>query len=567
MKLILRFSILLLLIGNAAYAQTGCAPAQAYLEFHANNIRTMLSPGGGFFYDPVNYNAGFQVPYSPGSPSNPATIFASGLWLGGLDPAGNLKLAAATYISDNTNDYSPGPLDAIEGITNPLNCSHYDKIWSVSQEEILQHLADFQDNGVIDNPIPAIFAWPGMDNPLFEQYNGFSLPDNSQGMAPFFDVDNDAVYSPAAGDYPFVFGLENIPAQIAWYVFNDAGAAHTNTQGASLQMEVQVTAYAYSCDDIPELNNALFLKLKLINRSVEDIDSLYLGFWTDFDLGCYEDDYVGCNPELNSYFAYNADNADTDCQGIPGYGQNPPVQAITFLNHPLSGFRQFYNNAFIDTLLPISDPVYPLDFYQYLSGSWADGLPHTSGGLGYNPGSTDITPWAFPDNPNDPDGWSMSNENAFTNINDTRGLGITYLDKMQPGAIEEIDLCLSYHRESGSDYLANVNVMETEVATLKNLYETGFGSVCLVSKEPILHNDQDITLFPNPADESMTIRSANDKILSYQIADMNGRVLLEQTGLSAKEVPVATDNILQGVYQVLVTFENGIYVIPLAVIR
>jgi hypothetical protein len=567
MKLKLRFLILLIISGNAAFSQTQCAPAQAYLAFNANNIRTFLSPNGSFCYDPTSFEAGFEVPYSPGNPSNPATIFASGLWLGGLDPAGNLKLAASTYNSPESFDFSPGPLDAIEGTTNQNNCSDFDKIWSVSQGEILQHLADCQDNGIIDNPIPAIFAWPGLNNPLFEQYNGFPLPDNNQGMAPFFDTDSDNVYSPAAGDYPIVFGLENIPDQIAWYVFNDAGAAHSNTLGNIMQMEVQVTAYAYNCDDIPELNNALFLRLRLINRAVEDIDSLYLGFWTDFDLGCYEDDYVGCNPELNTYFAYNADNADNNCMGIPGYGENPPVQAITFLDRPMDGFRQYYNFSLIDIINPIPDPTSPPDYYRYLSGSWPDGTLLTTGGLGYNPGSTDITSWVFPDNPNDPAGWSMYSVDSVFGANDVRGLGITYLDKMEPGAIEELDLCLSYHRETGSDHLSNVNVMETEVALLKNLYSTGFNTACLVSKEPILHYDHDIIIFPNPADASVIIRSASDKILSYQISDMQGRVVIGQTGLSAKEVPVDIDKIVQGIYQVQVTIENGIYVIPLAVIR
>lgn len=560
MKKSLLLLSLFFLMNTGIFAQTECGPAQSFLDFNANNIRAFLSPNGGFFNNPFDFSSGFQVPYSPDSISNPGSIYASGLWLGGVDPAGNLKTAVATY----TRDYSPGPLDAIEGTTNPENCSHYDKIWVVNQSEILAHLADFQDNGVIDDPIPAIFSWPGLGNPSFLEYNGFELPATNQQMAWFFDSDDNGNYDPAAGDYPMVEGLSNIPAKIAWYVINDAGAIHTGSQGNPIQMEVQVTTYAYVCNAVPELNNALFLSLKMINRAVEDIDSLYMGFWSDFDLGCYQDDYVGCNPELNTFFTYNSDNDDANCQGVPGYGENPPVQAITYLNKPLSGFRHYYNANF-SGIPAISDPETSLEYYNYLTGTWKDGKPMTQGGIGYNPGSTDYTNWSFPDNPQQTDGWSMYN--MSTQPGDFRALGVANLDILQPGGIQVVDLCLSYHREQGLDNLQNVDVMETEVASLKNLYENGFSTACLVSKEPILHNDQEISLFPNPASAMVTIRSGRDKILAYSISDMQGKAIFHQSNIDKKEVSVTTGSLAQGIYQVAVILESGVYSTPLVIVR
>lgn len=38
-----------------------------------------------------------------------------------------------------------------------------------------------------------------------------------------------------------------------------------------------------------------FQRYKLINRATEGIKETYFAMWADPDLGCYTDDYIGCD--------------------------------------------------------------------------------------------------------------------------------------------------------------------------------------------------------------------------------------------------------------------------------
>ena len=85
-------------------------------------------------------------------------------WICGLDPAGNLR-AACEMDDQFVSDWKPG----IRGIDNSA------KVWKVTKEQITSHLADYEDNGVIDDPIAEIFSWPGTENPFSQLFNGFDI--------------------------------------------------------------------------------------------------------------------------------------------------------------------------------------------------------------------------------------------------------------------------------------------------------------------------------------------------------------------------------------------------------
>ena len=120
--------------------------------------------------------------------------------------------------------------------------------------------------------------------------------------------------------------------------------------------------------------------------------------WVDFDLGCFSDDQVGSSPERNTFFVYNETNMDGPCQqGVPSYGENPPVQAVTILSKPINYFSNPTNSAEPLSNFMVADASIPAgnfntadETFSFLSGSWADGTPLTQGGNGYNPGSTNI---------------------------------------------------------------------------------------------------------------------------------------------------------------------------------
>jgi hypothetical protein len=439
---------------------------------HANEVRALLTNSGANY---IGEDGGFFVPFSSGSPVN--AIFANGFLAGGIDPAANLLFSGVFYGPLNgQSDFSAGPLDE-NGETSPGQCANWDRFWTVYGYQVEAHIADFAGDGDIDDPIAAIYEWPGKGNPHFEDVFGFPLPDTDEGLAPFFDKDNDGLYDPDKGDYPLPENVELIPGQISWCIFNDNGAANTVLQGNPLGVEVQLTNYAFSCDENELINRTVFASYKVINRSLVDIDSFYVGLFTDFDLGCYEDDYLGCIPGRNTCYSYNQDNLDEDCSGVQGYGNNPPVQAITFLNQPLSHFGAFGNGSVGPPLPPgTTDPMIAVEGYRYLTGHWRDGIPYTVGGDGYDLGSTEVTPWLFPDDPNDPDGWSMLSE--FLNPADRRGISSVKLGMFPAGASTTLDIAASFHRQPGSDFLENITFMDQQIDQLQQYYDAGFDFSC-----------------------------------------------------------------------------------------
>jgi hypothetical protein len=135
-----------------------------------------------------------------------------------------------------------------------------------------------------------------------------------------------------------------------------------------------------------------------------------MGFFTDPDLGCSDDDYVGVLPASNSFYVYNQDDVDgqpgSSCAGgVSTYGNKIPVESITMLNHRLDFSTQHNRSGAASNLST------PIEYYSYLKGLVCQGELPTVGGTGCNPGSVDFTHYVFPDNPSDPQGWSMCTEN------------------------------------------------------------------------------------------------------------------------------------------------------------
>src|SRR5690625_7882339 len=75
-------------------------------------------------------------------------------------------------------------------------------------------------------------------------------------------------YDPLDGDYPIIeirgCPVPQYPDEMIFWIYNDAGSIHTQTQGHPIQMEVQVQAFAYATND--EVNNMTFQRYKLINQ-------------------------------------------------------------------------------------------------------------------------------------------------------------------------------------------------------------------------------------------------------------------------------------------------------------
>ncbi|MEM9918534.1 MAG: hypothetical protein AAF990_10585 [Bacteroidota bacterium] len=441
-----------------ASLRTDCAQATAQVDQAINNVRARLLTGGDTWWD-GDSNGRYVVPkVDPSSGQEErSSIFAGAVWIGGVDDAGVLKIAAQTYgSSQGQTDFWPGPLTD-EGFVDANTCVDWDRFFKVLGTEIDQHLANyelFKSQGIDYDPdlIPdGVKYWPGRGNVYFAEKYGFDLPDNVQGLGAFFEVEANDVYEPEKGEFPIIeiAGCDDYvyPDEMYYWIYNDAGGIHTESEGQEIRMEIQVQAFAYATND--EINNMTFQRYKLINRAVASIDSTFFAMWVDPDLGCYTDDYIGCDSSRSFAYIYNEDVQDgqsgCDCpQNVPTYCTEIPALGIDYFRGPRDEFFEelgmssfmYYNNPVISGLPGTTDPQTAVEFYRYLTGHWRDGTPLTKGGSGYDVASTDYTRYAFTGEPDDVNAWSMCSEGL--QFGDRRTLQATGPFRLDPGAVNEL---------------------------------------------------------------------------------------------------------------------------------
>ncbi len=434
-----------------------CDNAIAQVDQAINNVRARLTTGGDVWWNSTDGR--YIVPKVPAGVPEVSSIYAGAVWLGGVDPAGNLKVAAQTFgRSGGTFDYYPGPLNPETGRTSQDICAKWDRFFVVKGESVQQHLRNWQKaqrDGVAYNSkdIPRdIKGWPARGNQFFFEVHRFELPNTSQGLAGFWDQDGDGLYNPEKGDFPVIeirgcTDKPQFPDEMIFWIYNDAGGAHAESRGDAIQMEVQVQAFSYATND--EVNDMTFQRYKLINRAVESIDSTFFAIWVDPDLGCSTDDYVGCDTTRSLAFIYNEDALDgqTGCAcpgGVTTYCDEVPLLGVDYFRGPLDengeeiGMSSFtyYNNAGVGGPPPgTTDPSTAQEYYNYLSGSWRDGTPFTYGNDAYQEASFPIR-YAFTERPNDINGWSMCS--AGLPFGDRRTIQASGPFRLDPGAVNEL---------------------------------------------------------------------------------------------------------------------------------
>ena len=71
-------------------------------------------------------------------------------------------------------------------------------------------------------------------------FGGFDLPFTNQGLAGFFDADENGEYNPLKGDYPSIeirgCALDKYPDEMIFWIYNDQAGAepHGNTNGRAI---------------------------------------------------------------------------------------------------------------------------------------------------------------------------------------------------------------------------------------------------------------------------------------------------------------------------------------------
>lgn len=527
---------------------------QNAVEIRNNNLRVFLKSNGALL--PSSGIHGFD--YEQNGEFIPLIHF-TGLWLGAKDEGGNLRFAHTQQ-------------GGRPGLWNTT--SEFQKVWQVNASQIAALRQDFEDDGVIDDPVAEIFAWPGRGNPHFFDYNGFELPpDNTAGLAPFWDENGDGLYDPNDGDYPVlaIRGCEApiIPTQMNWVAF-------TVLENTDHPLEISLNVFYFDCEEANPLQESIFTHYKVIDRAAAGTPALpevRWGHFTDGDLGCPLDDYVGIFPERSAAYFYNADNQDEDCVIVQGFGANPPALGIDIYRGPIgsslqeqpqSGGITFFNPSFGSFPPGATDPNLATEYFNYLQGKWRDGSPLTVGGIGY--GGSEPAAFAFPGLPEQENGWTEWE--AGNGEGDRRVLLNFEPFELVPGAVNELIAGYTVHSD-GTDNLDQAAGLRDQLDVLQAYFDH-----CLQSNSDIpelppctplmtatrpLAQEINLDIAPNPARDVVQVIT-DVSILSIELFDARGRMVS-----SSGEAEIALGHLPRGLYFIHIRTRQGIAVRKLIV--
>ena len=578
-----------------------CTPAtgKKFLEF--NNVSALIETGGSMWQDRSRNDAAYEVPKG----SNETVIYAGTLWMGGTDPNNQLRIAALTFRSGN--DFWAGPLSVDGGGSFDVNqgtldwgfadispevCMEYDNFYITERQEIELFNAwyecsnDPNCDASIEYPDystpSSILQWPGNFNVDLDYTQSYDF-----NLAPFYDRNSDGIYNPADGDYPWYDLTNQIDCRTSrrvtlygdynmWWVFNDKGNIHTETSGDPIGMEIKAQAFAFATND--EVNSMTFYNYELINRSYYTLNNTYFAVWVDSDIGCSEDDYVGCDVERGLSYQYNADANDDGCQyAIQGY---PPAVGVDFfegpyqdndgLDNPLTtdvssaknlngipykGLGIGYGDGVIDnerfgmkrfvyfdrTLNSTiyGDPQTGVDFYNYMLGFWRDNTPFVYGGTGNasDANATSIlTNYCFPGD-SDPLNWGTVSAGGGSSVpfdfwseqyptgpgstpnpqGDRRFVQAAGPFVLEPGALNNITTGVVYARAQSPDPFQSVELVRKADDKAQALFDNCF-RILNGPDSPemsIQELDKELILYLNKTSQVESYEEVDPIILSY----------------------------------------------------
>lgn len=564
--------------GDLGGKGANCSPATARYIMEFNDVSALIEQGGSMWQNRATSVSAYEVPLGSGL----KVIYAGALWMGGKDINGQLKLAGLTFRTGN--DFWPGPLSVNIGSGNydpssPVGpeavrdygqatidadqCLAYDKFYLIRKSEVINYSswwaacqgpnADQTICDAIEKPsnevLERIFSWPA---------HGDQSRGQDYWLAPFYDNPDgasgvDGVYDPEDGDTPWyddILNRDDIECgidrrislfgdQTLWWVFNDTGNNHGESNGDPIGMEIRAQAFAFATND--EVNRMTFYNYEMINRGTQTLEDTYFAQYIDSDVGYAADDYTGCDVSRGLGYMYNGDNFDENNGGNLGYGDNPPAVGCDFFEGPYqdadgmdnpgpyfdvntntwitpsvataiadngivySGIGVGYSDGIVDNerygmrlftyytngaAPAVSDPNSANQFYNYMSGFWADGQQMIFGGTGYpnSPGGTpQPSTYMFPGD-SDPlhwatggvsMGWDWSEVDTDGGGNGTAPGDRRFVQSagpftLQPGAVNNITVGIVFGRGNDGTALGSVEAMKRADTKAQALFDACF---------------------------------------------------------------------------------------------
>jgi len=560
----------------------------SYDSLYINNINAGIHSDGYLFaklneiidHEPASLNPHFEYPKGSGN----HTSFCNSMWIGGIDQTESLHIAAQRYKQDGY-DFQFGPIsnsyDGLEFFTK------WSRVWKVNRDEVNYHRSNYWKGDY--EAVDVIIKWPG---------NGDVANGQTEQLAPFFDSNENGLYEPMDGDYPLIRGDQTV-----FFIYND-DRVHTETNGERMKVEIHGMAYGYDEPNDELLNNTVFVHYDIYNRSDNTYFDTYIGSWTDTDIGNAQDDYIGCNVTLGSYYGYNGNETDYY------YGEHPPAQSITFLAGPFmdddgldngSGGCDFsinglnFGDGIIDNeRISMSafvyhtnnngsqgDPRLAPEYYNYLKGIWKDDTPMIYGGTGHItspgtvgpecnfmfPGASDPCNWGtdgvLPNDGYNQNGkyWSeeTANDGSPNPPYDRRGLGVTGPFTFEPGDRQELEFAFSVGQGEDGPYSSVQQLFEN----LENLFElVENGEVIIPSDQLDVDenngNKVNLKIYPNPMYDFVyvEVEGKAGETLNYLIYNSHG-IVVDRGELTANvRSTIDIQRLEQGFYIIQVKYRG-----------
>jgi hypothetical protein len=391
--------------------------------------------------------------------------------------------------------------------------------------------------------------------------------------APYQDVNGNGSYD-SGTDVPGIPGAD----QTLWLAANDLSEEQTTQFYGSIPtgIEFQLCLWAYASST--PLNDVVFYQAKWIYKGTattpagSTIDSMYVAYWADPDLGDYTDDFVGCDTVLNLGFAWNSSAVDRDFRAL---GLPPPSFGWDFLNGTSrrtgdpndsaivdlqwrKGYKYVLDKSFagfIRGAAGVQDPPYPggqytqtLQWYNAMRGfqptpAYPQGVPYTDPSTGvttrYTVAGDPVRGTGWIDGLDIPPGdrrLSMVNGPFTLSLGDTAGIVLAMVGGMGADNLSSITV-MKYNDNFAQFAFDNLFVLpkppsppKVEVAQLHNEAVLSWGDptqVNLTENTPsqgFEFEGYNVYQFPTPAS---TVKDAQ-KIATYDVVN-NVATIVDQS--------------------------------------
>lgn len=399
----------------------------------------------------------------------------------------------------NYNDVHFGLSSQYPNIFNTLSM--------VSRPQIVDHKYQF---GQPQYTIPkGIEKWPGSSN--------------QEQIAAYVDVNQNSMYEPAAGDYPFIRGDQCL-----------VGVSHDATNRSSNLPAVQTSLVQYTFlfpnSGDPILDHTIGFRWVLKNQSNRTYDTAKVGVQFHALLNKLNSNYIGTDVKHNAMFAY------------PSNLSQQKYTSVMLLNQSITNTMYYKNTGQTNNKNDI--PTLQEHYVNYLHSRWKDGDTLKLGSTGLD-GDSSIS-FVFPNTTLS--GYSAWSEEVVGNQGgDRNGLLVCELRDWAPNEYKVIEGAILFQADIDS-----LPELYERHAMIRNIYaNSDFSNIV-----PKLASSN-LQIYPNPAKGNNKVRiTAEKEIAQLRVFSHTGKLLLTQH-VHSKSVLLEQTNILRQTIFIHVLFEDG----------